>query len=503
MSYGHRFSGYGLRAARLRETRVLFLPQTSYLAVSDSFVVRASNIRALSATATTTCIAFSMLTQVFLVLCIIVLFPRPILGQEAQEKRQSHDPSQSLLHDPDVPVLGTEAEKAEAKQAEAREEALKSLFVYGRHTVLPIPSFHYNRNESYWAGLVVPILRSNEKDELKDISAPFYVHNQFVEETFGLYHFGYPSDTTQYSVTADYSTKMQRDIDLTYKNVSAGGGRYILAGRGNWFKNPFRRVFGVGNQTLESDEASYTSKGVYVDLTVGIHLNEDVALMWTEHYHNTRIDQGVINSLPQAQMRFPQLDGIEGADILGHKLTFRYDTRDKQLITTRGTFVTFSLELNQNLLHRASNPWVRTTIDARHLIPHYNDQLVFVARFLADTVNGNRIPFYELPSLGGETTLRGFGQSRFIDETALLINLEERIPVLQQNVLGYLLDLEVAPFLDIGRVMSGFSSRDFKNFQVNPGIGLRVHAKPNIIARLDVAYGRDGDNFFAGLDYPF
>src|SRR5262249_7174005 len=149
------------------------------------------------------------------------------------------------------------------------------------------------------------------------------------------------------------------------------------------------------------------------------------------------------------------------------------------------------------------NRWVRTTIDARHLLPHYNDQLVFVARFLADTVNGERIPFYARPSLGGETTLRGFGQSRFIDDTALLINLEERIPVIQQKVFDYLLDLQVAPFLDIGRVMSGLSTRDLKNFQVNPGIGFRILAKPHVVGRFDVAYGRDGANFFVGLDYPF
>ena len=471
--------------------------------MSASFVVRASNICALRATAITISIAFSMLTQVFLVLCIIVLFPCPILGQEAQEKRQSHGPPSSLLHDADIPVHGTEDTRAEAKQAEAKEEALKSLFVHERYTILPIPAVHYDRNERYWVGMVMPVLQTNTKDELQDIYAPFYMHNQYVGETVGLNYFGYPSDTTQYSVTADYSTKIQRDIDLTYKNVGAGGGRYILAGQVNWFKNPFRRLFGVGNQTIESNETSYTSSESLVSLTAGIHLNEDVALMWTEHYHKIHVEQGVVNSLPQAQTQFPQLDGMDGAGIVGHKLTFRYDTRDKQLISTRGTYLNISVELNQNLESNQPNRWVRTTIDARHLLPHYNDQLVFVARFLYDTVNGERIPFYERPSLGGETTLRGFGQSRFIDDTALLINLEERILVTQKTVLDYLLDLEIAPFLDIGRVMSGLSTRDFKDFQVNPGIGFRIRAKPHVVGRFDVGYGRDGSNFFVGLDYPF
>jgi outer membrane protein assembly factor BamA len=167
--------------------------------------------------------------------------------------------------------------------------------------------------------------------------------------------------------------------------------------------------------------------------------------------------------------------------------------------------VNLSVELNQNLQHSGANPWVRTTLDARHLLPHYDDQLVFVARFLVDTVNGHTrgIPFYERPTLGGETTLRGFGLSRFIDDTALLLNFEERIPIKRLKAFDYLIDPEVAPFLDVGRVMSGFSTRDVQNLQVNPGIGLRILAHPHVVGRLDVAYGRDGENLFVGLDYPF
>jgi len=32
---------------------------------------------------------------------------------------------------------------------------------------------------------------------------------------------------------------------------------------------------------------------------------------------------------------------------------------------------------------------------------------------------------------------------------------------------------------------------------------LRILARPHVVGRLDVAYGRDGENLFVGLDYPF
>ncbi|MEP6935831.1 MAG: BamA/TamA family outer membrane protein [Nitrospirota bacterium] len=438
-------------------------------------------------------------------LCIIVPFSIPTLAQETSGARQQQGPSSAVQNGADIPVPGTEEDRAEADQAEAREEALKSLVGPTPYTVIPVPVIHYSLNESYWVGAALPILESNAKGELQHIYVPFFSYNRYVGATPGIYYYGYPSDTAQYSVTADYSEKSQRDIDLTYKDVGAGGGRYVLAGRVNWFKNPFRRLFGIGNQTSESDDSSYTSGETLVELTAGINVHENVRLMWTEHYHEISITSGIVNSLPQAQVQFSQLPGMEGATIVGHKLTARYDTRDKQLISTQGTYMNLSVEWNQNLQQSGANQWLRTTFDARHLLPHYDGKLVFVARFFVDTVNGHtqNIPFYELPTLGGETTLRGFGQSRFIDDTALLFNFEERIPAKQLKAFDYLIDLEVAPFLDIGRVMSGFSIRDVQDFQVNPGIGLRILARPHVVGRLDVAYGRDGENLFVGLDYPF
>ena len=47
------------------------------------------------------------------------------------------------------------------------------------------------------------------------------------------------------------------------------------------------------------------------------------------------------------------------------------------------------------------------------------------------------------------------------------------------------------------------SLRDLGNLQYNPVVGLRILAKPHVIGRVDIAYGRDGANVFVELDYPF
>ena len=65
--------------------------------------------------------------------------------------------------------------------------------------------------------------------------------------------------------------------------------------------------------------------------------------------------------------------------------------------------------------------------------------------------------------------------------------------------------MEIAPFLDLGRVqrVNLWENLDLKNWQVNPGTGIRLLAKPYVVGRADFAYGRDGLNAFIGIDYPF
>src|SRR5437773_5682115 len=153
-----------------------------------------------------------------------------------------------------TPAMAAQVEEAPHHQpavAPETEGDLLKMFAHGPYTIIPLPAFAYSRNERYWIGGLVPILKANERGDLQDIFAPQYLHNEFVGDTVSLNYFGYPSDTTQYSAVESYSTLIQRDIDLSYRDLGAGGGRYIVAGRVTWFKNAFRRFFGFGNDAPE------------------------------------------------------------------------------------------------------------------------------------------------------------------------------------------------------------------------------------------------------------
>jgi outer membrane protein assembly factor BamA len=188
--------------------------------------------------------------------------------------------------------------------------------------------------------------------------------------------------------------------------------------------------------------------------------------------------------------------------MFGHRLTLLYDSRDNLLTPLEGTYASLYWELAQNLHVDEPNRWVRIALDVRRLFPHADERGVFVARLLSDKVFSRGIPFYEQPTLGGENTLRGFGLNRFIGDNLYLINLEERIRVYEKRIFDNPIELELAPFLDFGRVSHDFLGR-LDRTQFNPGVGIRALSRPNVVGRIDVAHGKDGGNVFVGLDYPF
>jgi hemolysin activation/secretion protein len=98
---------------------------------------------------------------------------------------------------------------------------------------------------------------------------------------------------------------------------------------------------------------------------------------------------------------------------------------------------------------------------------------------------GNQLPLYLQPVLGGNDDLRGFGGYRFRSDHSLYLGAEHRWHVSS--------NLEMAAFIDAGKVV------DLKRDAVDPtrlhysgGLGLRVRARAAVVSRIDFAFSREG-----------
>lgn len=103
----------------------------------------------------------------------------------------------------------------------------------------------------------------------------------------------------------------------------------------------------------------------------------------------------------------------------------------------------------------------------------------------SDVPSGNQVPFYLLPSLGGNNTLRSYEDYRFHDQNMAVANVESRWALWT--------NLDLAVFLDAGNV--GPRVQDLNLDKTSLGTGVRLHTAKATFARFDVAYGSEGWRF--------
>jgi hypothetical protein len=101
-----------------------------------------------------------------------------------------------------------------------------------------------------------------------------------------------------------------------------------------------------------------------------------------------------------------------------------------------------------------------------------------------DAKDGQAVPFFMLPSLGGGSSLRGFSSWRFRDRHSLLLQAEWRVLV---NSF-----FDTALFYDAGKVTSRWSDLDFKDLKSDFGIGFRMHGPAATPLRIEFAKSNEG-----------
>jgi outer membrane protein assembly factor BamA len=367
----------------------------------------------------------------------------------------------------------------------------------------PIPTASTTRNDGNDAGLIVPILVTDESGELKYIHAPMLIRNSIVgvRGTYNL--FKYDEGGRQTRFQASLTEQIERKLVFSYLDPALSDGRYALNIGASFFKNATSRLWGISQQTVEEDETNYTAREVRANWKFGAYLNEVTQVAVGQRYREVRIQRGGATELPYSLERFSNLNGMQGAAIYGHRITFHYDTRDNLISPTVGTQITAYAELNQNFRNGTNPVYSRTELEIKKLFPSESKKMILVVRGDIQTTHGFQVPFYERSSLGGQNNLRGYGVDRFIDDHLVVLNIEQRIHVMRARVTNVMAEFEIAPFVDMGKTFNTFKKRQFKDYEITPGIGFRALIRPGTVGRIDWGYSKEGGAVFAGLDYPF
>jgi len=112
-----------------------------------------------------------------------------------------------------------------------------------------------------------------------------------------------------------------------------------------------------------------------------------------------------------------------------------------------------------------------------------------LAASTSDTEAGQTMPFFFMPTLGGNETLRGFREYRFRAPHAILAQAAYSWEIWS--------GLDGALFYDAGKVADQRSDLNFKDLESDYGVGFRFNTNSGVMFRVDAAFGsKDGNHLY-------
>jgi outer membrane protein assembly factor BamA len=120
-------------------------------------------------------------------------------------------------------------------------------------------------------------------------------------------------------------------------------------------------------------------------------------------------------------------------------------------------------------------------------VPFFNEKRVLAFRAatqLTWTDRGQSVPFYLQPTIGDANDFRGYSRFRFRDNNSLVLSSEYRWEVATP--------LDMAVFVDAGRVFDRPSALGLNNLKYTGGFGFRAKTRDTVVMRLDLGFSKEG-----------
>ena len=281
------------------------------------------------------------------------------------------------------------------------------------------------------------------------------------------------------------------DFELTFPRLLATDRAFV-----NFYavyeNSPQVDFYGKGPNSSERDRSSYRLETAISNLNAGVRPFRYLNVGLTTGFASVHIGPGKRDGFPSTDEIFdsssaPGLREDTHYFSVGGFLFF--DFRDSPGGPRSGGL--YGARLRQ-FSDRGLNKFSFRQIDweAQQYFPYFNKTRVIalraVATFSFENL-GNTVPFYLQPKLGGNNSLRGFDQYRFYDKHALLLTAEHR----WHSFSG----LDMALFIDAGKVASRKSDVDLTGLEVSAGFGFRFKLKESYFMRIEFAGSRESFRF--------
>jgi len=377
-------------------------------------------------------------------------------------------------------------------------------------TLIPLPIVVTDPNAGTTVGVMPVFLFNDEHHHIREIFAPDVNDNTNMGAGGTLRYLSYPSADTQWYAIASASQTIARRVDLLYSTGRTRQNWWSFEGRFFFERDPTERFFGLGNESRKRAQTNFTTEQVYARLRLGLNLSPELQVALEERPRYSRIKTGALtDGLPFIGTSFPTLKGLHGGSELMNRAIVSYDTRDSVDIPSSGGLA----QLYAGVVDRrlgSSYSYTEFGAELKRFV-RVGKRIVFAGRLYAQYIPaGKETPFFAMSRLGGQEsvlayqqTLRGYGAGRFVDNNLSVGNLEMRTRVFDATIFDTHGILELAPFVEAGKVFHTVRGNPVNRLHPVGGLGFRAIAEPFVVGFVDVGVGSEGASVFTGINYPF
>jgi outer membrane protein assembly factor BamA len=275
---------------------------------------------------------------------------------------------------------------------------------------------------------------------------------------------------------------LRADFSLPY----LAGDRFEVGVEATYHHHPQEDFYGLGAASLPDDRVSYLLDDrrfegrAVVRPVAGLQVGTRVGRT------SPSVGSGTDSAYPSLELRFDDA----AAPGLAAQPDFTYtdlfgsvDYRDQPGNARTGGYYTLTW---RRLADADLDRYGFSTVDARvqQFFPIFDKKRVFAVQARVITSHprdGQQVPFYLKPSVGGSHSVRSFRDYRFRDDNIMYFNVEYR-----WEAFGI---LDMALFTDWGAVAPRASDLDFGDLKRGYGIGFRFNTAKAVLFRLDIATG--------------
>jgi hypothetical protein len=290
-------------------------------------------------------------------------------------------------------------------------------------------------------------------------------------------------------VWAAGSIKKYWALDFTGRYPLARGDRVGLFWHARKFAYTEEEFTGIGPDSARADRTAYSLRGTDVGLGARVRLTGPFAYGGGLDVQRPALGAGGGTRWPSIETVFDDgsAPGLAGVPRFVRTWAFAEVDYRRPLNARRGGYYRVDVSRVRDS-GGGAYAFSRVDIDLRQYVSFLAERRVLAARLVGSTTEadaGARVPFFLLPALGGNDTLRGFRALRFRGPHRLLLQAEYRWEVWS--------GLEAALFTDWGKVALRRSDLSFRDLERDYGFGFRFNTDTGVVVRVDAAFGsRDG-----------